>query len=254
MPDPISCLSPSSTPIGCNEEAGDPSAVCSAPPQVPASAPPALMSVPPGSPGVTAPPSVTPAPSGVTSLIAAFSSSTAARPGPIFGGVPAHSLVFLGTTSGPSAAGGSHRDAAMVLKAQIDSGPLQGTGREVLSASKQFGTDMDLQVAVGRESYIAAHGGYALSVIGEAGAARANLGEHNDDGSQGLNVGLVAELAGVEATISTPIGSLTGGLSLSEGVSGFIGRRDADHDGKTEFCAKISIPAFTVGACVEKFW
>jgi hypothetical protein len=33
-----------------------------------------------------------------------------------------------------------------------------------------------------------------------------------------------------------------------------MGVRDADHDGKPEFCGKFSVPAFTVGACIEQFW
>jgi hypothetical protein len=168
--------------------------------------------------------------------------------------VPAHSLVFLGVTSGPSAAGGSHRDAAVVLKAQVDTGPLQGSGDEVLSASRQFGTDTDLQVTVARQTEAISHAGYGLRLNGEVGAVRANLGEHNDDGSEGLDAGLVADLAGAELTVFTPAWSLTGGVSISAGVSGHIGWRDADHDGKPELCAKISIPEFTVGACVEKFW
>jgi len=64
----------------------------------------------------------------------------------------------------------------------------------------------------------------------------------------------MAEAAGLEATVTTPVASVTLGASVSDGIAGSSGVRDADHDGKPEYCAKVSIPAFTVGACLERFW
>jgi hypothetical protein len=126
---------------------------------------------------------------------------------------------------------------------------------EVGAARVQFGTDADASIALARRNTVLnAGGGYSLTVVDELGSARANLGEHNDDGSLGGNLGSGATLAGTEATLDTPYGSLTYGESIGLSVGGSMGVRDADHDGKLEFCGKFSIPAFTVGACVEKFW
>ena len=245
MADPISSTSPNPEPNACIDESNDSSAVCSAPPQAQNSTS-AVPSVP-DEPGVCA------APSAVKSLVAVFSASTAPKPTP-GSGLPAHTLVFLGATAGPSAAGGSYQRSATFLKAQIDSGPPNGTGMEVGSASAQFGTDLDLKATGVRQVMALSYAGYGLATSAEALAPRVNLGEHNDDGSLGGNLGAAVDLAGAELTISTPIGSVTGGMSLSVGASGSLGVRDADHDGKPEFCAKFSVPAFTLGACLEQFW
>ena len=129
-----------------------------------------------------------------------------------------------------------------------------GSNAEKGTVSVQYGKDNDVQLVAERGSLVASHAGFSLSVTGDAGVARANLGEHNDDGSIGGNLGAGVEVFGAEGTLNTPIGSLTYGNSVSASLSGSLGVRDADHDGKPEFCGKFSIPAYTVGACVEQFW
>jgi len=150
--------------------------------------------------------------------------------------------------------GGSFRDGASLLTGQLTLGPLQSK-LEIGAVSVQSGTDADAGLALARGTTVLnAGGGYSVTVVDELGSARANLGEHNDDGSIGGNIGSGATLAGTEATINTPYGSVTYGQSVALSLGGSMGVRDADHDGKLEFCAKFSIPAYTVGACVEQFW
>ncbi len=135
-----------------------------------------------------------------------------------------------------------------------DSGPLQGSDRQFLGALLKHGEDNDVQVTGMRATLIKSRDSMSLSVTMDALAARGNLGVHNDDGSTGGNVGVIAEAAGAEVTLSGFGFSVTGGLSASIGASGSLGIRDQDHDGKPEYCEKFSIPALTEGVCVEKFW
>jgi hypothetical protein len=195
-------------------------------------------------------------PTGTQILVQKFSTtnlSKSATPSAALGSSTSLSVRFSATSSGAVPGGGSYRVAASLVEAEIKSGPLEGNA-ERGTVSVQYGRDNDVQVVGARETLTVSHAGYGLSVTGEAGVARANLGENNDDGSLGGNLGAGAELVGGEATINTPAGSLTGGLSVSMSVSGSIGVRDVDHDGEPEFCAKFSVPAFTLGACVERFW
>jgi hypothetical protein len=138
------------------------------------------------------------------------------------------------------------------LKAQVETGPLKGSSLELGTAYVQYGKDNDVQVALARPTVALSGHGYGITVTGEAGVARANLGENNDDGSIGGNVGSGVEALGYEVTVDTPAGSVTYGQSASMSLSGSMGVRDKDHDGKLEFCAKFSIPAYTLGACVEE--
>jgi len=158
------------------------------------------------------------------------------------------------TSSGAVPGGGSYRVAASVMEHEVTSGLFQGSKVEIGTASAQYGKDNDVQVVGARGTLQLHRGGYSLSVTGEALTARANLGEHGDDGSLGGSLGAGAERSGFEATINTPVGSVTYGNSVSASLSGSMGVRDADHDGKPEFCAKFSVPAYTIGACVEQFW
>jgi len=196
-------------------------------------------------------------PNGIQSLVQKFSSTTASKsatPSATGGSSSPFSVRFLPTSDGAVPGGGSYRVAASLVKAEVTSGLFEGSNAERGTVSVQYGRDNDVQVVAGRNTLLASHGGYGLSITGEAGVVRANLGENNDDGSLGGNLGAGAELIGGEATINTPGGSLTGGLSISMSVSGSIGVRDADHDGKPEFCAKFSVPTLTLGACIEQFW
>jgi len=194
-----------------------------------------------------------------SSLVQKFSSPallTSATPSsPPSGGKPAPpSARFLATSSGAVPGGGAYRVAASLMKDEIRGGLLDGSRAELGTVSVQYGKDNDVQLVGARETIVVSHAGYGLSITGEAGVVRANLGENNDDGSLGGNLGAGAELLGGEVTLDTPVGSITGGLSVSASVSGSMGVRDADHDGEPEFCAKFSVPAFTLGACIERFW
>lgn len=197
-------------------------------------------------------------PNGTQVLVRKFSSSSAPKSAgspPASGSSGPSSGIFFVTTSGAVPGGGSYRVAGSVLNYHLESGPLKGTGVEAGTASVQYGKDNDVQL-VGKRATLKLNSGsgYGLSVTDEVGVVRANLGEHNDDGSLGGNIGSGVELAGREVTIDTPVGSLTGGLSISMSLSGSMGVRDADHDGKPEFCAKFSVPAYTLGACIERPW
>lgn len=188
-------------------------------------------------------------PAGAQTLVARFS-----PPPALPKALPVISSSSLTTSSGAVPGGGSYRVGGNVFQAEVESGAFKGSKVEVGTAYVQYGDDNDVQLLAARRTTVLSSHGYGVTLMGEAGAVRANLGEHNDDGSIGGNIGSGVELAGGEVTVDTPAGSLTYGLSASLSLSGSMGVRDADHDGEPEFCAKFSVPAFTVGACVEQFW
>lgn len=236
MADPISSLTSNSPPNACIEDDGDAAATASAAPAPAANASP----MPAGSNG----PALCEAlPSAVPALVQKF-----APPLPALPSAPSSS-----GSSGVAPGGGPKGSGASLLNAKIDAGPGHASA-EAGTASYQLGNDSHAQITGLRGNATVTHGGYSLSVTREVLTARANLGEHNDDGSLGGNIGVGGTLGGIEGTLETPYGSLTAGSSISVGASGSMGVRDADHDGKLEFCAKFSIPAYTLGACVEKFW
>ena len=242
MPKPVSS-SFSNQPLDCHVD--EPAPPSSSPPASAANA---------CEPAASAPePVVSQASTAATqSLVARFSPPASmpmpARSSPSLPVLSASTMTMSRVTSG-----GSSRIDASVLKVQVDAGAFKNT-LEVGAAHAQFGNDFDVQAtAVRRTSVLSAYG-FSISATGDAGAARVNLGETNDDGSIGGNIGASAEALAGEITVDTPVGSLTYGQGVSIGVSGSMGVRDADHDGKPEFCAKFSIPAYTVGACVEQFW
>jgi len=129
-----------------------------------------------------------------------------------------------------------------------------GSSVTLLDFSLQKGQDKNVQLTAESSNFSLEHSGYGWSLTGDVGVFRANHGVLNDDGSVGHHIGLSAEAAGLEATITTPVASITLGASISEGLAASSGVRDADHDGKPEYCAKVSIPAFTLGYCLERFW
>ena len=82
--------------------------------------------------------------------------------------------------------------------------------------------------------------------------ANAHLGEKNEDGSQGANVGIGATLLGLEGSAEYKGCSLTLGVSGSWGGSIASGEgRDIDGDGVPERCFKMSLGPFTLGECDE---
>ncbi|MEI9937648.1 MAG: hypothetical protein WDO69_10555 [Pseudomonadota bacterium] len=193
-------------------------------------------------------------PSGAQSLVARFTPPPALPKSVASSDSPVISRTTLSTSSGAVPGGGSYRVSATGLNTRVETGTLKGSSAEFATAYVQYGKDNDVQLTLARRTLAVSSHDYGVTVTAEAGVARANLGEKNDDGSIGGNIGSGVELAGVEVTVDTPVGSVTYGQSVSMSLGGSMGVRDADHDGKPEFCAKFSIPAYTVGACVEDFW
>lgn len=191
--------------------------------------------------------------SGTDLLVARFSPSPAAASKSVAtSAVPVITISGPSTSSGPAPGGGSSH-AATLLKVGVGAGAFK-TELDVGAVSVKTGTDTDLQATAVRRTVVMSSGGFGVTVTGDAASVRANLGENNDDGSAGGNLGANAELIGAEVTVDTPAGSATFGQSISWGASGSVGVRDKDHDGIPEYCAKFSVPAFTAGVCVEKFW
>jgi hypothetical protein len=126
--------------------------------------------------------------------------------------------------------------------------PQTGLDTEVLSASAQVGGEMEAQASLARMGVSSERGELGVEVM----TARYHGGAHNDDGSTGFNVGACGVLVGVEGTANLGDGgSVTLGASLSKGAGLSVGVRDQDHDGRTEWCFKVSTPAITLGACIE---
>jgi len=191
----------------------------------------------------------------VRGLVDRYSASSlpSRRAPAVTSGRPPHDA-GLYMSSKPTLDGTSCRDEVALANAHVEGGAFQATGVEALGVSLMTGKDFDLQLFTVRNTLALAGGGFGLSLSTSGPELRANLSEHNDDGSMGGNIGIGAQAFGAEATVSTPIGSMTYGMSSSWGASGSTGVGDADHDGDPEFCAKLSIPAYTVGACLEQFW
>jgi hypothetical protein len=150
--------------------------------------------------------------------------------------------------------GESVKTEVAFVKSNNPGGVVKESSVEVSGAVAQIGKDLNLELIGARSTFALSRGGYGVSVTADGPSVRGNLGEHNDDGSLGGNMGLGANLMGFEATLSTPVGSLTYGNGVSLNGSGSIGVRDEDHDGNPEYCAKFSVPAYTLGACLERFW
>ena len=244
MADPISSLSSNRPNNACIDEGA---ASESAAPLQSAAPEPAQSSSESSTPGET--------PLGSQSLVQKFTPPIALPTATASAGSSSSSSTqWLMTSSGAVPGGGSYRVAASIMKDEVTSGLFQGSSAEIGSASVQFGKDNDARLVGARETLQLHRGGYSFSITGEALTARGNVGEHGDDGSLGGSLGAGAELIGAEATLNTPMGSITYGNSVSVSLSGSMGVRDADHDGKPEFCGKFSVPAYTVGACVEQFW
>lgn len=141
--------------------------------------------------------------------------------------------------------------AAALVKTHVSSGVFKDSEVEVLSGSAQIGRQSEAQVAVARASMTSNGAPVDGTVSAEALTARANFGILNDDGSIGMNAGAAAVLAGMEVTVGHSGWSATTGMSAQVGASASYGFRDADGDGSSEFCVKVSTPGPTAGVCVE---
>jgi hypothetical protein len=127
-----------------------------------------------------------------------------------------------------------------------------GLELEVFTLSLQEGRQNEAQLGMARVGGAARDGSFAGSV--EVFTAKANAGPHNSDGSRGLNVGAVATAVGLEGTWNGDYLSVTGGASVGVGGEISLGKRDADHDGRAEYCLRLSggaLAFFTAGVCIE---
>ena len=247
MPDPISSSPTNPASNQCLNDDGDSSGGLCPNPAVLGANPPALGNE-------AAEPSACEAPSAVWSLVQQFPAASFSKPSPASGPHPGSTSIVGYEHSGPTAEGDSQRSEAAFVKSSNPSGALNGSNIEALGAVAQTGKQNNLELVALRSTLSVSHAGFGLAITGDGPSLRASLGEHNDDGSLGGNLALGGNALGFEATLSTPVGSVTYGDGLSLAVSGSLGVRDADHDGNPEFCAKFSIPAYTFGICLEKFW
>lgn len=150
---------------------------------------------------------------------------------------------------GPHSAAGYTDDkkSVFVSAAAVKGSYSDGVEIELGSASVQIGRQHEAQIGAGRAGY---HG-EIISVAAEAFTASAQVGVENPDGSTGMNAGLSATAASIEATAKHSGNSITAGLSLGAGASGSIGLRDDDRDGKPEACVRASFEFVIVGGCIE---
>jgi hypothetical protein len=247
VPDPISSSTPNPAPNQCLDDDGLSGGVC----LNPATAESGGAASPGGS--SASEPTACEAPNAVWSLVQRFPPAASASAVAASSHADSTSVVGYDHT-GPSAEGDSLRSEVAFVKSSNPSGALQGSSLEVLGVVAQNGAQSNHELIAMRSTLALSHGGFGIAVTADGPSLRASLGAHNDDGSLGGNLGLGGNALGFEATLSTPVGSVTYGDGLSLAASGSIGVRDADHDGKPEFCAKVSIPAYTFGVCLEKFW
>jgi len=123
-----------------------------------------------------------------------------------------------------------------------------GLELEVLSASAQIGGENEAQAALARVGISGKNGSLASEVF----TVRAAGGAHNDDGSVGINSGIIATVVGAEGTWLHGSDSLTLGASFGVGLAGSAGLRDLDDNGVPEICVKASVGFFTAGICWEQ--
>jgi hypothetical protein len=124
-----------------------------------------------------------------------------------------------------------------------------GIETEIFSVSGQVGGENEVQAGMARIGVSSDSGTHSATM--DIFTARASGGAHNADGSTGINAGAMATVVGIEGTTGYSGNSITGGLSFSAGAEGSIGVRDADGDGSSDLCARVSVMFFTLGACVE---
>jgi hypothetical protein len=129
--------------------------------------------------------------------------------------------------------------------------PSSGVDAEVASASIQLGAQSELQAGVARFTR-SGHGDYFdFNVGADILTARMNGGIHNDDDSQGANLGAMLTGVGIEATVSRSGWSATLGVSASIGGAVSSGDRNIDGDDTPERCFKMSLGPATAGLCTE---
>jgi len=238
MPDPISSNSSQPPNVGSDPTLDDAGRVCRS--DAPNSSEPELGSTPPAVTKLlsTLPPAASVLPPSAPSARAPEAQNSAQRTTER-GGIASYAAA--GVTGGA-------RDALYAGVAALKGRDTKtGIEVEVFSTSAQVGGENEAQAGLARLGISGSCG----SVTTEFLTARAHGGAHNDDGSTGINAGALATGAGIEGTLSSAAESVTAGLSLSVGLAGSIGLRDANHDNLPELCVKGSVGFVTLGVCVE---
>lgn len=254
MPDPISSSNPS-RPL--DETLTDPTLddagqVCRGDVNASSAPPPASSTSSQPSTSSSQP---SPTPSGVPKLLAAAAPAPAALPPPASAASPGQTNAERTTALGrrvvgyydSGSTGGAYPSKYVGVAALKAVDPKTGHELEFLSASAQVGWQNELQVGALRASVPGKNGKVSI----EGFTARAAMGVHNDDGSTGLNFALQATTASIEGTTAKQGDTLTAGFSAGLGLAASVGRRDADADGKPEYCWRAAFEIFTLGACLE---
>lgn len=160
---------------------------------------------------------------------------------------PAHALGFypdVGITSGgaPSVTGAATKT----------DDPDTRIDTELFTVSARFGAQNDVRAGLERLDFKAGPAdGWHWSGTVEMASARVHAGIHNDDGTEGANLGAGATLVGGEVTLAHGPWSLTAGAAISYGAAFSSGESDVDGDGALERCFKGSVGVATLGFCTE---
>lgn len=80
--------------------------------------------------------------------------------------------------------------------------------------------------------------------------AEINVGSNNSDGSKGAHIKAQLSSGTYEVTTGSNTLQVTLGVGAGGGLEASSGDRDADNDGKTEYCFKAGT-AVTAGICIE---
>jgi hypothetical protein len=92
--------------------------------------------------------------------------------------------------------------------------------------------------------------GTKTSVTFTRNVAELNVGSNNADGSHGAHIKAQLSAYTLEGTTGSAGFQLTAGVDLGIGLEASSGTRDADGDGRTEYCFKAG-STFAGGICVE---
>jgi len=131
--------------------------------------------------------------------------------------------------------------------------PKSGLEAELFSASIHQGErEHAVQAGMARMGDSTDDGHF--SARGEVFTAQAHAGVDNADGSTGFGASMGATIVGGEVTATLGPVSLTVAAAAGATVGASVGVRDSDHDGKTEYCARLDFGVGSVGVCVEKRW
>jgi hypothetical protein len=131
--------------------------------------------------------------------------------------------------------------------------PKSGLEAELFSASIHQGErEHAVQAGMARMGGSTDDGHF--STRGDVFTAQAHAGFDNADGSTGFGASAGATIVGGEVTGTLGPVSLTLGASVGATYGASAGVRDSDHDGKTEYCARVDFGVGSIGVCLEDRW